>query len=74
MQILTDFLINIGYVRATDTFPSTVVEKRDLVTINAAEFVSVTIHSVPVSALFDQEIAVPEHKRAFVRITIDLAA
>ena len=72
---MSDFcLINIGDVRAADTFPTTVVEKRDGITIDTAEFIAITIHRVPVSALLDQEIAVSEDIGAFVRITIHFTA
>ena len=72
---MSDFyLIDIGDVRTADTFPTTVVEKRDGITIDTAEFIAITIHRVPVSALFDQEIAVSEDIGAFVRITIHFTA
>lgn len=67
-------LINISHIRAADTLPPTVVKENDSVAIDAIYLVAVTIHRVPIRALFDQETAVPINIGGFVGITVHLTA
>ena len=64
------FLVNIAHITAADAFPSAVIEKRDGIAVNAVDLVAVTIHSIPVFALLDEEIAVTDHKRTFIGIAL----
>jgi len=78
MQIFVGFLfiilINIAYVRSADAFPSAVVQKRDFVAIDTIDFIAIRVHCVPIFALFDKEIAIPEHIGTFSGITLNLTA
>ena len=55
MQIITkkspersDFLIYIGDIRAADAFPGAIVEKRDIIAVNAINLIAIAIYCVPV--------------------------
>lgn len=67
-------LVDIAYVRATDTFPTAVVKQYNLIAINAIYLIAVSIYGIPVTALLDEETAVPEEIRTFIRITLHLTA
>ena len=65
-------LVDIAYVRATDTFPTAVVKQYNLIAINAIYLIAVSIYGIPVTALLDEETAVPEDIRRLIGITVDL--
>ncbi len=67
-------LVNVSDIRAADTFPAAVVEEYNLVAIDAIYLIAVTIHGIPILALFNHETAVPEDTRRLIGITINLAA
>ena len=67
-------LVDIRHIGTADTFPTAVVEKRDLVAIDTVYLVTIAIYRIPVLALLDQETAVPEHQRNFVGITVHFPA
>ena len=68
-----DFLIDITHITSADAFPSTIVQQRDVIAVNAVNLIPVAIHGIPVFSLLDKEIAIPEHKRRFVRIAVHFA-
>ena len=54
-------LFYVGHIVSADAFPSAVVEECDVVAIDTIEFIAIRVHCVPIFALFDTEIAIPEH-------------